>query len=263
MGLIDLDKVILGQGEDFPPTENFLQLQTQQGQINWLAQALTELNDAAEGSTYELPVATADTLGGIKQGDGLTIAADGTASVTGSAYELPVATADTLGGIKQGDGLTIAADGTASVTGSAYELPVATADTLGGIKQGDGLTIAADGTASASLGTGLEFDENGAIQATATSTLTKQLDVKGISVKAWQEGTTASIAYQITDGHTYDVNNDLLFIGPSNTSQKVWTNNGVYVSSIGTTSTAGQVIITFTADTTPTEMIIVNVAIIY
>ena len=195
MGLIDLDKVILGQGEDFPPTENFLQLQTQQGQINWLAQALTELNDAAEGSIYELPVATADTLGGIKQGDGLT--------------------------------------------------------------------IAADGTASANLGTGLEFDENGAIQATATSTLTKQLDVKGISVKAWQGGTTASIAYQITSGHTYDVNNDLLFIGPSNTSQKVWTDNGVYVSSIGTTSTAGQVIITFTADTTPTEMIVVNVAIIY
>ena len=65
------------------------------------------------GSSYTLPTASADTLGGVKVGSGLSIE-DGVLSATG--YTLPAASADTLGGVKVGSGLSIA-DGVLSVTG--------------------------------------------------------------------------------------------------------------------------------------------------
>ena len=62
---------------------------------------------------------------------------DGTLNITEPIpYELPVASADTLGGVKVGSGLSIA-DGVLSST-----LPTASADTLGGVKVGSGLSIA-------------------------------------------------------------------------------------------------------------------------
>ena len=78
----------------------------------------------ANTSSYTLPAATADTLGGVKVGSGLSIK-DGVLSAENSGsgssdYVLPAATADTLGGVKVGDGLTIS-DGVLSVknTGSS------------------------------------------------------------------------------------------------------------------------------------------------
>lgn len=66
----------------------------------------TEQAGAGSGSAYELPIATADTLGGIKVGDGLSIDST-TGALSAPAYTLPVAAADTLGGIKVGSGLSI------------------------------------------------------------------------------------------------------------------------------------------------------------
>ena len=60
------------------------------------------------GSSYVLPPATADTLGGVVIGDNLTVDEQG-------KINLPVAAATTLGGIKLGKGLKISADGTASI----------------------------------------------------------------------------------------------------------------------------------------------------
>lgn len=60
------------------------------------------------GSSYVLPPATADTLGGVVIGDNLTVDEQG-------KVNLPVAAATTLGGIKLGKGLKISADGTASI----------------------------------------------------------------------------------------------------------------------------------------------------
>ena len=97
------------------------------------------------GSSYVLPTASADTLGGVKVGSGLSIA-DGVLSA--SQYSLPTASADTLGGVKVGSGLSIA-DGVLSANG--YSLPTASADTLGGVKVGSGLSIA-DGVLSATGG---------------------------------------------------------------------------------------------------------------
>jgi hypothetical protein len=94
---------------------------------------------------YTLPAATSSTLGGVIIGSGINNSS-GTISVT--PYSLPVATSTVLGGVKQGSNVTIAGDGTISVT-SPYTLPVATSSILGGVKQGSNVTIAADGTITA------------------------------------------------------------------------------------------------------------------
>ena len=71
-------------------------------------------------SEYELPIASSSQLGGIKIGNGLNIAGDGTVSVTGGtggggSYTLPVASETTLGGVKKGDTVKISFDGTLNV----------------------------------------------------------------------------------------------------------------------------------------------------
>ena len=68
----------------------------------------------------------------------------------GSSYELPIASAETLGGVKVGTGLSINSE-TGSLSNSnptPYSLPIASAETLGGVKVGTGLSIE-DGVISA------------------------------------------------------------------------------------------------------------------
>lgn len=62
---------------------------------------------------------------------------------------LPVASANTLGGVKIGANLTIDANGVLSA-GNSYSLPIASSSVLGGIKVGTGLSIDANGVLSAS-----------------------------------------------------------------------------------------------------------------
>lgn len=68
----------------------------------------------------------------------------------GESYTLPIASAETLGGIKVGDNLSINSE-TGALSATEYTLPTAAADTLGGVKVGSGLSIA-DGVLSASGG---------------------------------------------------------------------------------------------------------------
>ena len=56
---------------------------------------------------------------------------------------LPVASSSTLGGVKIGSGLTVAADGTISAA-AAYTLPTASSSVKGGIKVGTGLTMSSE-----------------------------------------------------------------------------------------------------------------------
>ena len=141
------------------------------------------------GSSYILPIATAEKLGGVKIGSGLSINANGILSADAQNYTLPAASSTTRGGIKIGSGLTMTGDTlnadaqnftlTAATTDSLggvkivddsiiaamleeyfptvsgeaiaplYSIPAATADSLGGIKVGDGLSITTDGLLSA------------------------------------------------------------------------------------------------------------------
>lgn len=62
------------------------------------------------GGSYTLPVASADRLGGVKIGEGLSIDTDGVLSANGGGgggYVLPIASSSTLGGVKIGNGLSI------------------------------------------------------------------------------------------------------------------------------------------------------------
>ena len=70
------------------------------------------------GSGYVLPVASEDTLGGVKIGNGIDISEDGTISISGggSGYVLPIASEEVLGGVKKGTNVSIDTDGTISVT---------------------------------------------------------------------------------------------------------------------------------------------------
>lgn len=61
--------------------------------------------DVADDGTLNVPHATAERAGVVKAGDNINIGADGT--INGIPYELPVASAITLGGVKVGSGLTI------------------------------------------------------------------------------------------------------------------------------------------------------------
>lgn len=107
----------------------------------------SEQMGAGGGGSYELPVASAETLGGVKVGNNLSIA-DGVLSAP-APYSLPTASAETLGGVKVGSNLSIA-DGVLSAP-APYSLPTASAETLGGVKVGSGLSID-DGVLSTSGG---------------------------------------------------------------------------------------------------------------
>ena len=56
---------------------------------------------------------------------------------------LPIASSSTLGGVKIGSGLTVAADGTISAA-AQYTLPTASSSVKGGIKVGTGLTMSSE-----------------------------------------------------------------------------------------------------------------------
>lgn len=79
---------------------------------------------------------------------------------------LPIAGADTLGGVKVGTGLEIDENGVLSA--GDYDLPIAAPDTLGGIMTGDGLfTDPETGETEVSIreNGGLMFDQDGKLYA--------------------------------------------------------------------------------------------------
>lgn len=69
----------------------------------------------------------------------------------GTPYVLPVASAETLGGVKVGSNLSINESGVLSAP-APYVLPVANAETLGGVKVGSNLSIDENGVLSAMAG---------------------------------------------------------------------------------------------------------------
>ena len=117
-------------------------------------QSLLGEGDIEVGGSYILPVASADELGGVKVGSGLSIDNNGVLSADGTdPYVLPTASADELGGVKVGEGLSIDENGVLSAEGSEpYVLPTASSEVLGGVKIGEGLSIDGSGVLSANGG---------------------------------------------------------------------------------------------------------------
>lgn len=91
------------------------------------------------GGSYELPAATAETLGGIKVGDNLTVEEDGTLNAA-DPYTLPIAADDTLGGVKVGSGLSIDSE-TGELSADSQLVDYSTTEQATGQKWIDGKDI--------------------------------------------------------------------------------------------------------------------------
>lgn len=95
--------------------------------INKLAQQIDnkmkQVETLGKDSTYTLPPATDRTLGGVKIGANVNVAADGTISTEVDPYELPAASRSTLGGVIVGDGFNLTPDGTLSIDDQSVTLP--------------------------------------------------------------------------------------------------------------------------------------------
>lgn len=93
-------------------------------------------------SEYELPIASGSQLGGVKIGNGLNIAGDGTVSITGGSgggegYTLPIASKTVLGGIKKGDTVKVSSDGTLNVDADALVADYNKLGLVKGVVDGD------------------------------------------------------------------------------------------------------------------------------
>jgi hypothetical protein len=136
-------------------------------------------------SEYILPTATTATLGGVKVGTGITIDFDGVISATtATQYELPTATDVDLGGVKIGAGIAIT-DGVISVTTGAFALQTATTVILGGVKIGDGIDITSSGTISVSPGVSVASSLTGNTLASnvTASSLTSVGTLTGLTIR--------------------------------------------------------------------------------
>lgn len=93
-------------------------------------------NTPAGGATYKIPLSNFYTY--MKGKMDSVYQAKGTYLTS-----IPIASSSTLGGVKIGSGLTVAADGTISAA-AAYTLPTASSSVKGGIKVGTGLTMSSE-----------------------------------------------------------------------------------------------------------------------
>lgn len=140
------------------------------------------------GTPYTLTPATAATLGGVKVGANLSVAADGTLSAAaGTSYVLPPATAAALGGVKQGPGTLIAADGTLTVTGADTSVFEMTANK--GIANGYASLDAAGKLPSEQLSVSAMEYKGVWDPSTNTPTLTNGVGVSGDMYRASAAGT--------------------------------------------------------------------------
>ena len=120
----------------------------------------------------------------------------------GGGGQLTPATADTLGGIKIGAGLSVTEDGTASVNfppaPEPYTLPKATAETLGGVKVGSGLSMNAE--------TGVLSNSNPAVNYSTTEQKTGQkwIDGKDIYLKVFNLESPLSLTSQAWTDSGFD-----------------------------------------------------------
>lgn len=154
-------------------------------QENYTPEEKEKLTGIENGANnYILPNASAQTLGGIKIGEGLQIDGNGVLStVDGPQYELPIASNETLGGIKVGEGLEINENGILStVENPQYELPIASDKVLGGIKVGEGLQIDNEGVLSA-----YNYEEGEGIDITATEST-----IDMITNVTWEQGSISN-----------------------------------------------------------------------
>ena len=116
-------------------------------------------------------VATSSAAGLVKSGNDISVASDGTVTVTSATTvdNVPAATSSKIGGVVSGGDITVRQDGQvlvehATEADTATNIPVATTSKIGGIKAGGDITVNSDGSViiqRASTADNAENDENG------------------------------------------------------------------------------------------------------
>jgi len=162
------------KGQDNPSQgfrDNFAQIRLA---LDTAATEISSVQYLYTASSYVLPRATDEVIGGVKIGSNITVS-DGVISVA-TPFTLAAANSTTLGGVIIGDNITVLGDGTISVA-TPYELTTATTSTLGGVVVGTGLAITGDAVLNLDLPLG------------STST------VGGLKVGANLEVTTGTISF--------------------------------------------------------------------
>ncbi|UIS25190.1 head fiber protein [Shigella phage CWP003] len=111
---------------------------------------ITDVQTGLTASTITIAFGEAVIIG-MESGGSKNAVAVKVVKSSSNQYTLPAATASVLGGVKIGSGISVAGDGTISVT--QYSLPIASASTLGGIKVGTTLSIDGSGVLNAAAST--------------------------------------------------------------------------------------------------------------
>lgn len=137
------------------------------------------------GGTYELPIASATVLGGIKVGDGLEIDMDGKLSVVDSGDS-----------IAEGDGITITTD------------PQTSIKTIS-VNTGDGLSINQDNELNVNTGNGLSINNDNAIELDKATTTTIGGIIIGDNLSINNTGKLSADEYTPGEGISIDSNKEV------------------------------------------------------
>lgn len=135
---------VIANGTFVLGSDTYIQGHTSESLYSWIS--------GIESQGYVLPPATSSTLGGVKIGSGVSVAADGTISVSVTPYVLPTASSSKLGGVKIGSGIDI--------NNGVISVPIASETVAGRIKinANDGLSISSSGALSILLGSSFYKD---------------------------------------------------------------------------------------------------------
>lgn len=193
----------------------------------------TKLDGIESGANnYELPIASASNLGGVKVGSGLSINVEGALS----ADTIPEATTTTAGLMSATDKTKL---DSVETNANHYVLPTASDTTLGGVKVGEGLSIS-DGVVSTNTIPDATTSASGLMSATDKTKL------NGLSPYTLPAATTSALGGVIVGtGLSVDgagkisANAYTLPTADSNTLGGVKIGQGISVAADGTISTTG------------------------
>ena len=168
-----------------------------------------KLDEAIAGiHGYELPTATAERLGGVKVGTGLTVTTDGTLNATGTGSGLETVSHDD----------TMAGDGTA---GDPLKVRTATITKPGVVRPVQGLTVRDDGSLYVKHGNGLTFNSSNQLEPKLGNGLIFSGDRVQVNTGRGFRFVAGALEPDLGDGLAFSDNGAITATGAAGTSESV------------------------------------------